>query len=198
MNLDLYSDEFRNFKYLKSNPDLVAYFKIARAAANQIQPWANDFNPEFNWPCRLEFVEQLIDLRNDTAFIVFAGMLSTNSNEYESANLIELNNPIILTSNPLVFASAREVTLEDIPHIESVANKHYCLCSGNSLIDSENLRFDITGRILKLNTLPIVPHSKTDFTEIFYDKTAAEGYRKALTDFLRNKLNAISALASRF
>ncbi len=198
MNLDLYSDEFRDFKYLKSNPDHIAAFKVARAAANRIQPWDSDFDPEFVWPGRLEFVEQLMDLRYDSVYIVFAGMLSTNSHLYESANLIEVKKPVIVTSNPLIYSDTKEITIEDIGWIEMNGNQKYCLCEEESFIyDNNTTTFNGTGRIFRMHTLPVVPFAKSDFTEMFYDKDTAEKYRKALTDFLRNKLNALSALSVR-
>src|SRR6185436_12169263 len=101
MNPELYTDEFRNFKFLKSSPEEVAYFKLARTAANSIQPWDNLYDPNFSWKTRLEFIEQLLDLRNDTVYVVFAGLINIRDG-YEDPDIITIEKPVVLGSNPII------------------------------------------------------------------------------------------------
>jgi hypothetical protein len=192
MNPDLYTDEYRNFKFLKSSPVDVSYFKTARGAADLIQPWDQDVNPNFHWKTRLEFIEQLLDLRHDSVYIVFAGLISS-TNIYEDAKLITLEKPIVLNGNPIVHNQFREVTYEDIPHMNFLELTF-------TLIEEKYMRdgmFDPNGRIFNVKSLPVIPFAKTEFTELFYDKGEAEEYKFALTDMLRKKLNTISTFASR-
>lgn len=196
MNPDLYTDEYRNFKFLKSPALYVEYFKTARAAANHIQP-CNNFDKEFNWPYRLEFVEQLLDLRHDIVYVVGAGV-STKIG-YESASIIEIYKPMILTENPIIYETSREVTIDDILFLEDILYPHFCLCEESAFDNCYDIStFNGQGRIIRIETLPIVPHSKTDFTEMFYDKNTAEKYGKALTKFLRGNIDALPVLSARF
>lgn len=196
MNLDLYTDEYRNFKFLKSSPDHVEYFKTARQAINHIQSWGTVYDPAFDWPNRVEFCEQLLDLRHDSAYIVVAGDITTR---YEGPSILEILHPVILTENPIIYETSREATFEDIPIMEDYLIPHFCLCEEHSFDDIKNIStFNGHGRIIRLETLPVVPHSKSDFTEIFFDKGTAEKYSKCLYDFLRHKMGAMSAITARF
>jgi hypothetical protein len=192
MNTDLYTDEYRNFRFLKSHPVDVSYFKTARSAADLIQPWDQEVNPNFHWKTRLEFIEQLLDLRYDIVYIVFAGLI-TSTNIYEDAKLITLEKPVILSGNPIVQGQSREVTNEDLPHMNFLELTF-------TLVEERYIRngvFDPNGRVFNVKNLPIIPFAKTEFTEMFYDKSEAEEYKFSLTDMLRKKLNTISVFASR-
>jgi hypothetical protein len=195
MNPDLYTDEYRSFRFLQSKPEHVAYFKEARSAIDHIQPWDAVYDPKFSWPCRIEFTEQLLDLRGETVYIVSAGLL-TQHDSYEEAHVVELVRPVILTNNPILYKNAKEATTLHVGSIEH-NGLPYCLTEGDKFE-----RFVKDGEVFdaltfRLNTLPIVPHAKSDFIEMFYDKDTAEKYRKALTDFLRNKMSAMSAFSAR-
>lgn len=192
MNPKLYTDEFRTFKFLKSSPEEVEYFHTARGAADLIQPWHLPNDSNFHWKTRLEFIEQLLDLREDTLYIVFAGLLSSR-NEYETYSLMAIEKPIVLTGNPIIFEDYREVTIEDIPDITFLKPK-YCIVESKYIKDEE---FDHNGRVFSLNSLPIIPFSKSIFTEMFYDRTEAEQYSKNLENMLRHKINAVSSFMNR-
>ena len=130
MNPKFFTDEFRTFKFLKSSPEEVAYFNTARGAADLIQPWHLPNDPNFHWKTRIEFVEQLLDLKEDNLYIVFAGLINSR-NEYETATLMILEKPIILTGNPIIFEDFKEVTIEDIPNI------NFLLLDGSNIIIRE-------------------------------------------------------------
>lgn len=197
MNLDLYTDEYRNFKFLKCAPEKVAYFKTARQAINRIQPWDDVFDPHFDWPDRLEFCEQLLDLRHDTVYIVYSGIMTKGG--YEEATLLEIEKPIVLLGNPIIYDSSRIATLDDIIDMEDVMIPHFCLCEEHSFDDPERMStFNGHGRIIRIEHLPIVPFAKTEFTELFHNKETAQKYQKAMTDFIRYKMGAMSTIAARF
>jgi len=191
MNPELYTDEFRNFKYLKSSSAEVSYFKTARMSANLIQPWDQELDPDFLWKTRVEFIEQLIDLRHDSVYIIFAGLTNIRDG-YEDPSLITIEKPVVLGSNPIL-RGIRELTLEDILTTQFI-EASYCLSEEKYIQGPE---FDLNGRIFNLGNLPIIPFSKPDYTEMFYDKDEAEKYRSALTIMLRNKINAISSFSVR-
>ena len=189
MNPELYTDEFRNFKYLKSSSAEVSYFKTARISANSIQSWDKLLDPNFSWKTRVEFIEQLLDLRNDTVYIVFAGLINVRDG-YEDPSLITIEKPVVLGSNPIL-RGIKEITLEDALVTNDFQAK-YCLSEEKYILGPE---FDLNGRIFNLGNLPIIPFSKPDYTEMFHGKYEAEKYRCALTDMLRNKVNAISSFS---
>jgi len=187
MNPELYTDEYRNFKFLKSSPEEVEFYKNNRTMANLIQPWDSQFDPKFNWATRIEFIEQLLDLRYDSVYIVFAALLG-NRNIYEDASIFSIENPVILDSNPISNPHAREVTIDDFPILAFWGD--YCLMSGRAITFNG---IDTSGRIFDLYSLPIYQGTKSHYTEMFYDRYEAEKYKRALTDMLRNKSNAISS-----
>lgn len=200
MNPKLFSDEFKSFKYLRSTPAQIEYYKTAAGAANRIRPWAENHGPDFTWPNRIEFVEQLLDLRHDSIYIVFAGIMSKN-NEWEDSNFIKIDNPLIVDRNPIIYPDARDATIEDIPHMEENAAQ-YCLISANSFIRANNGSriFDARGdnKVFRMNSFPLIIDSKSDFTELFADEDTARKYKKALTEFLRNTSDAVSAFGRAF
>lgn len=191
MNLDLYTDEFRNFKFLKNSPEFREDRILARKSANLIRPRDNE-DITFEWKTRLEFCEQLLDLRHEKVYVVFAGDLNNPC-------VIEMDMPIILTENPIIYNIAREATFDDIPLMEDGGCSHFCLCEEKSFADPRDLStFGCAGKILRLGALPIVPCSEANFTELFYLRESAEMYKRALTDFIRYQMSAMSAITARF
>lgn len=198
MNPKLYTDEFRNFKFLKSSPEQVAYFKKTRAAANLIQSWQSTNDPNFNWSSRIEFIEQLLDLREDTLYIVFAGLL-TNNNEYEDSRILIIEKPVVLNHNPIIHKDVREASTDDIFEIENNPKGGYCLVEGKSFrlgLDNEII-FDPYSRIFNISSLPIIPQLDKSFTEMFYDEGESNKYKKYLTDMLRHQINTVSTFTNR-
>jgi len=193
MNSEFYTDEFRNFKYLKSSSELVKRFKTTRAIRNRVQGWSDLPDPTYEWPHAVEFAEQVLDLKDDNLYIVSAGALS-RKNEYEDANLLIVENPVILDSNPILYDNWHEATIEDVHWIEDDINAHPCMVERRAFEDGE---FIADSRIIRLNSLPIVPKESPDFTAMFYDKDTAEKYRKTLTEMLRHQINAVSSFTSR-
>jgi hypothetical protein len=193
MDLNLYTEEFRDFKYLKSSHELVKRFKAARINRNRVQGWHDTPNPTHEWPHAVEFAEQVLDLKDDNLYIVFAGALSSK-NEYEEANLITVENPVIIDSNPIIYDQWKEATIDDVYWIQDDINAHPCMVERKSIADGI---FIADSRIIRLNSLPLAPKEMADFTAMFYDKDTAEKYRKTLTEMLRYKINAISSFTAR-
>lgn len=199
MNEDLYSEEFRNFKYLSSSPETVRYYKAIARQINSIQPWDQTNDPTFVWPCRLEFVDQLLDLRDRSVFIVTPGNLygvdaSMKYYDYEESKCIEFVKPIVYRGRLLVPELGKIATAEDIPDIEKNIDD-YCLCSSSyfhkiptgphlmCLLASTPLNTDI---------------DMVNYKAMFYDGDTARTYAKVLTDCLRKNQATISAIGKMF
>jgi hypothetical protein len=197
MNPDLYKSEFRDFKYLKSSATDIAYYKKSALELNGIQPWAQTNDPTFVWPCRLEFIEQLFDLKNDTVYIVEPGNLypvehRKNSYDYEDARLYTIEKPVIVHGNPFLHPEKLRNILaeEDIPRIlNPEENYHFFVCSNNE---------NDPGQVVRINDIGLLPSPLGNLTAVFYDKGWAEKYQKAVTDYLRKSNDAVSAISRLF
>jgi hypothetical protein len=180
MNPDLYTEEFRNFKYLKSPPWHVEYYRHAFNEVNKIQNWATTNDPLFVWPNRIEFLEQIIDL-GQPLYIVYPGM-RLSSREYEAATIYTVNDPVIFYGSAVNPQSGKRITLNDIKDIERLSGAYCYLCSGAA-----------DGPCINLYNLPVIPtqSSQVDgnisiYTALFYDRATAEMYSSAVTEHIRN------------
>jgi hypothetical protein len=187
MNLDLYTEEYKNFRFLKSPPEHVEFFRENIALGNKIRPLTALNNENFVWKHKLTFMEQLLDLRNDAVYIVFPGILNSK-NDFEIANVMEIVHPVILSRNPAIYDNPKELTIEDLPELESneKALRTY-VCSGNyaNMLDT---------RIFSVESLPLVPLAVgNSFTALFYNKKTAESYGRAVTHYLRYMNDAVSS-----
>ena len=204
MNPELYTDEFRDFKFLKSDARQINYYKNVANRLNQVQPWAQVNDPDFTWPCRLEFIEQLLDLTNDTIYIVEPGLLYNThkdrfSYDFEQARINEIINPVVYKGQIVSPAAGQIAQISDIPEIEdSYNNLNWYLCSKEYFTahPCHGLLFD--GRIFTFAENPLVPSDYITYTAIFYDKEWATKYRDAITFFLRKNNDAISAISRLF
>jgi len=199
MNLDLYTDEFRDFKFLKCNAWQVEYYKKTAAQLNKIQPWAQTNDPNFVWPHRLEFLEQLFDLRNDTLYIVEPGTLYNThkdrySYDFEQARLSEIVNPVVFKGHPMMPGEGWIAQPEDIPEIEdSTENHDWYICSKEYFIaDPDNHRDD---RVFKFFENSLVPSDYPSYMALFYNRETAVKYQEAITSFLRKNNDSISAIS---
>ena len=187
MNLDLYTEEYKNFRFLKSPPEHVKFFRENIALGNKIRPLADLNNENFVWKHKLTFMEQLLDLRNDAVYVVFPGILNAK-NDYEFASVVEIDQPVILSTNPTIYGNPKEFTIEDLTELES--NKRGSIayiCTGNyaNALDT---------RIFSVKSLPLVPLTVgNSFTALFYNKKTAESYGKAVTHYLRYMNDAVSS-----
>ena len=190
MNLDLYTEEYKNFRFLKSPPEHVKFFRENIALGNKIRPPTALNNENFVWKHKLTFMEQLLDLRNDSVYIVFPGILNSK-NDFESASVVEIVQPVILSRNPAIYDNPKELTIEDLPELESNEKGSIAyICSGNyaNMLDS---------RIFSVKSLPLVPlTADNSFTSLFYNKKTAESYGKAVTHYLRYMNDAVSSFTS--
>jgi hypothetical protein len=190
MNPDLYTDEFRNFKYLKSSGEDVSFYKKNFTDINQVQPWADVNDPNYVWPNRLEFIEQLIDLQGETVYVVEPSELRPGklfgTSEYSNAILHVIEESIVYRGNPLMFKSPPATKMEDIQDIESQDHLFY-LCKKDS-----------KDHIVKVSHLGILPNSGESYIAVFNNFETAEKYRIAITQFLRSRNDAVSAISRLF
>ena len=181
MNPDLYTEEFRNYKYLKSPPAHVEYYRQAFNEVNKIQNWATTNDPLFVWPDRIEFLEQLIDLDGKPLHIVYPGFQSP-TNEYEQAPIYTIQNPIIYkgpVTNPW---SGKKITMDDVTEVEKDSGTNCYLCSGlqsNSCINLYNLPVIATDSNGVTGNISI-------YTALFHNRNTAEMYCSAITEYIRS------------
>ena len=196
MNLDLFTDEFRNFKFLKSDPLLVSYYKQRAAQINSIQPWSKPNNPNFSWPHRVEFLEQLVDLQNGIVYLVYPGPLDKVGTfvahpGHESSAFYKIVNPTIYEGNVLQPGLGTLITNEDISEVENVSGAGWCLCSREYF---NNPSTELAkGPIFKLDRAFLFV--ALNYSAIFYDKETAEKYRDCLTEYLHKTGDAVSTLS---
>jgi hypothetical protein len=198
MNPNLYTEEFRDFKYLKSSPEEIAYYKNNAKLLNSVQPWADVNDPNFIWPCRLEFIEQLLDLKDGTIYIIEPGSLRPiqyrkNSYDYEEARLHIIKKPIMTMTGPRVSPiEPEDILTED--DIQTITNSHQTrrvfICSSEQHNASSIFSIRATG---------LIPLTKDfDYVAVFYDHEYAKKYYVALTKFLRKENDAISTISKMF
>lgn len=207
MSPELYTEEFRHFKYLKSQAFNVAYYKRIEEQLSKVQPWAEENDPNFKWECRIEFFEQLLDLRWDTVYLVEPGLLYSKEHDknifdWEEARLYEIRYPIIYEGQPMAPDEGRLATVEDIPKLEDYYEAiHYHLCTHefmDGFADREVVQYDNPGQLFRLNENPLIPTDAVSYAAMFYDKAWAQRYQRAITDHLRKNNNAISAISRLF
>lgn len=192
MNLELYTDEFRDFKYLKSSHEAVQFYKKAAETINNIQPWTATNDPSFRWQSRIEFFEQILDLHNDTIYLVDPGALVQGSKGYlyETARIMEIEHPLLYQGTMLSPDIGTPLGIEDIPAVEAhTTSEEYYICSGGFIYNRTD------GHIIPTGLLPIVYKNPITLSAMFYDEEWAERYQNSLTTFLRNNLGAISTIS---
>lgn len=203
MTPELFLDEYRNFKFLKSSCEFVDHTKDCRIKFNQVRPLDQVDNNSFTWSSRIEFFEQLLDMRDGEIYIVEPGELirtagpdkNTNvSFSYEPARLHQIVKPRLIYGHPITGTTV-EVTLDDIPALEDSPGieSQYFICSEQGL---EFGPTHINFRIFGLRGIPLIPGSYFSYTAIFYTLYEAEAYKQAITSFLRKNAGAISAISN--
>jgi len=196
MNLDLYKSEFRNFKYLKSSAEDIAYYKRKASEVNRIQLGSGANDPTFVWPCRLEFIEQLLDLRDNSIYIVqpcayFDTDVTTKLYGYDEVRVYTIHNPLIVHGNPLLHPEKLRniLTENDIQDILSFEkNYNFFVCP---------LDKDIEQVVIRIRDIGLLP-STLSHVSVFYNKEWADKYQKAVTDYLRKGKDAVSAITRLF
>lgn len=199
MNPNLFTDEFRNFKYLKSSPEHVASYKDVQEHLQRV--------PDHNWECQIQFVEQLLDLSNETVYLIEPGLLYSATHDkhiydWEDAKLHEIIHPILYKGRLLIPEDGVRATIDDIPEIEDRKNNYnYCLVSEayiNEAKDRTRTTFSTSFQAYTLDENPIVPDSYVTYAAMFYDKQWAQKYQRAVTTYLRTNNNAVSAISRLF
>ena len=187
MTPELYTDEFRSFKYLSSSPEQIDFYRQQALEINRVQDLEGLYDKNFVWPCRLEFLEQLLDMDGETVYVVEQGQMNiskiSGEIDYETAVTHTVINSIVCVGHPLMFRSPPKATFDDIKEKENII----FLCTKESL---ENA--------IKLHHTGLIPHTNVGYTAVFYNKEVAEEYRSTLTNFIRKRNDALSAIARRF
>lgn len=186
MNLDLYTEEFRNFKYLKSDADSVRYYRENYVDIQKIQPWVQVNDPNFIWETRLEFLEQLFDLRDDTVYLVSHPAVN-DINLYEDSRIYEIVEPFVYKGKAIQMDN--EATLEDIPTMEEHPGGFYLTSRRNSMIDKI---------FLTMEGCPLIASNGIKYSTMFYDKNWAQKYKDAMTYFWRKHTDAMTAISRVF
>lgn len=195
MNPELYTEEFRDFKYLKSPYEAVQFYKKAAESINNVQPWHATNDPSFRWPSRIEFFEQILDLHDDAIYLVDPGHLVQGSKGYlyETATIMEIKRPLLYQGTMLSPDIGTPLGIEDIPLVEAhTSSDEYYICSGGFIYNRTD------GHIIPSGLLPIVYKNPITLSAMFYDEMWAERYQQALTEFLRGNLGAISTISGLF
>lgn len=167
-----------------------------------MQPWTDINDSQFNWPHRVEFLEQLIDLSQDTIYIVEPGELY-NDNRGRKAFMVgeaschTIVRPVMWIGNVAQPREGIQITIEDIPRIEDSSGKDCFLCSEEFWENYEKII-----HVFRIGDILLIPLPNLfgngplpNFTSVFYDKKSAEKYRSALTLFLKNNYDAVSAFS---
>lgn len=195
MSPDFFTDEFRNFKYLKSSSFFLRQYRGKAAQINKVQPFSTPNDPNFVWPHRVEFLEQLVDLHDDTVYLVYPDPMRNNSSLGKNdITLYEIVKPVIYEGNVLQPGLGERLKQEDIPRIEDITGDGYCLCSLEyfNCPASELARGPvfILGRTFLFTAV--------DYSAIFYNKETAVKYKDCLVEFLNKTAGAVSALSRLF
>lgn len=197
---DYFSEEFRNFKFLQSSPKFVDHKKLTRLKFNQVRPKDQVDNEEFAWSSRIEFIEQILDLKDSEIYVVEPGEAyrtgQGSSIDYNLSKLHVIRSPRIIR-NHLITPDYKEVTFDDIPVIEDDTDNFagpYFLTTKQSVEMGPHSNVII----ISLSHLCLLPHPVFSYAALFYDQEEAEKYRDALTSFMRKYSNAVSAISNLF
>jgi hypothetical protein len=192
MRRELYTDEFRTFKYLQFN----AYYEMVGNMVNGLR--GEGATP---WPFRVEFVDQLLDLYGETIYIVNGDRLLFSKDFYEDATLsiiedAHMTEGYILT--PDLGRRLDESRISDIEH--NYTDDMFLLFSERAKKEMvAGANFDaFSDQVFKIEHLPVVPKKNIGYNAIFARRDVAEEYRFLLTHTLRNKKAALSTISRYF
>jgi hypothetical protein len=207
MNDELYTKEFRSYKYLKSSPESVTFFKRQYHIVNLVQPWTKDPDTNFVWPHRVEFLEQIIDLENEQVYVVNVDSIFSSAPRYSEAKITEIKRPLMYyghmlkPSEGVKLGSTNIHMLEglvDIPGLSRVGDYYLCSIDYFSIRDTVCLEGNCghTGTIFRLVDLPIMPPEITP-SAMFYNEETAKKYAMNVTLHMQNFTDALSAIAAK-
>ena len=219
MNPELFSEEYKSFKFLKCSADDLRYYKYTETLLNNIRPPDRVDDKTFVWQKRIEFIEQLFDLvGSDVWFVDMNGTLrktGMHEYDYDTAKLIEIRECVIYRGFPQ--KPGRYITYEDLQKISDP--RPGLVIPSNSYDNTENrvyvcskayyMNIGIEAELRTVNPLdpmvcyglfglPLFPGAFPTYNAMFYDKEWAELYQKSVTSFLRKNNDAISAISRLF
>ena len=149
MNPELFTEEYRSFKFLKSTADEVKYYKDAEILLGNIRPPNKIDDGPFVWQKRIEFFEQLVDLAGtDVWYVDMNGTLKKtgmHEYDYDTAKLIEIKECVLYTGFPQ--KPGRYITASDI---DSIVEGHKYILN-NALHTSNKLRLYICSKAYYMN-----------------------------------------------
>ncbi len=189
MNEELYSDQFRSFKYLQASPMMLQFWKKSKEVIDHVIPnWMLHVPTSFEWPSRIEFLEQLFDAADTTIYIVKTGPLISGIG-YEPSLVYTIKNPTIYTGPFPIPDFASPVTIEDFANVNLMGDDlDHCHLSPKSYVELKK-NAPIQDRItFQLENIPIIPQSvkcENDcFSAIFTDEHVARMYALSLRDYV--------------
>jgi hypothetical protein len=196
MNPELYTEEFRAFKYLSCSPELVGHFKEAHRYVNSIQPVETEYDPNFKWPHRVEFLEQIFDLQDETLYIVQA--IYGSGARFDSTMIRDyaINHPCIargINADPL---DHYMISAEQISYIENNPMRYF-LIEYSTLHRNGPIHSD---KIIDLSGLPVVMSYKNrpGFSALFYNEGTSREYETAVSDHVKKYFDTISTIKTFF
>lgn len=185
MNEQLYTDEFRAFKMLQLNPALSNLYHTSKKHLNRIRPPESANDQNFQWPCLVEFVDQLLDLKDDTIYIVDVRASFDSKHRtrlYPSPavfvddlpKLIEIKHPGVFRYPAISSTQRSEITLGDIKEAEDVSTDK------KFLIGSRDGSNDI---VVELSLTSIIPlNVLSAYCPVFYKKEWAQKYQSVFNN----------------
>lgn len=179
---NLYTEEFKAFKYLQLSPEFGAYYKMVSNLVDGLKGESKI------WPFRVQFVDQLLDLQGSTIYIVNTDHLAISRDFYEEATLNIIENAQMVEGNiaiPELGVVLNETRIRDIEH--GYTDKKFLLFPGTNL---ENLR----DSLYDISSLPVVPKMAIGYNAIFATKDVAEEYQFVITQTLRHRKAALSTI----
>ena len=200
MNPNLYTEEYRGFRYLKSHSDAVIAFKNSLSIFNKILPEDYKEQRPIVWDSRLEFFEQLLDLREDSVYVVDPGPCFKQPNRdhtynFEEARFYEIDRPYLYEGTPLHPHAGIPVTEKDIPDLENPdSGRKFFMTSEKDVLQAyQGISF--SGIMFNIESLPIATREWPMYAGMFYDRDQAMLYQKTVTKHLRINIDAISAIS---
>lgn len=180
---DYKSDEYRTAKYLRSQPIYVEYFKRHRAALLKIGKgvWGN-----------IEYIDEIIENPQKTIYHVAPGDyyrcqdIGSMDYYFTPARVKNLRNMVVFSGDRYEGLTI-PVALSAVNLIE-LSNGIGYLIAPYDIMLSDFEAWDI-------HCLPVIQQPYITYIELFFDKTEADEYAAALTEYLQYNANAVSAVS---
>lgn len=201
MNSGFFTEEFRTFKYL-SSPH-ADYYKKVNDLFSKIDPYVT-VDSTFTWQKRIEFPEQLIDMRGNDIWIVSTetdGSPRSYTNQFNDMNIVHITKAIPHYGFSL--KPGRFITQDDIPELTDgdwgpsntrayVSSSSYYYNVG---IEKELVTDTDPMICIDMWSLPIFS-GEVVYDAVFYDKEWAMLYHESVRLHKRKIRDTVSTITS--